>query len=321
MNKSTICVLGGTGFLGRHLCAELARRGHKVKILTRRRERNRDLLVLPAAQVIESDVHDSAQLHTHFQGCDTVINLVGIINERGRRGKKFYAVHMELARKVLAACLHCKVTRLLHMSALNAKPGAQSFYLSTKGEAENYVHTFSINKIAVTSFRPSLIFACADGPLSRFASMLRLTPWIFPLACADTKFMPVYVDDVVKAMVDSMDDPDSFGKRIHLCGPRQYTLQQIVRYIASAHGYKRKILALPNWLSKLQAYILEYAPGKPFSIDNYYALQRDSVCPETDSHCPTSMESIISTRSLKQRTNYNKLRMKRYYRHLLTEKD
>ncbi len=298
MKRTTICVLGGTGFVGRHLCVELVRYGHEVRILTRRRERNRDLLVLPGTRVIESDIHNSAQLRTHFQGCDTVINLVGIINGKDRGGKEFYTVHFELTRKIVAACLHCNVARLLHISALNAKSSERSHYLRTKGEAENYLHTFSSGKIAVTSFRPSLIFGGENDFLNRFAFSLKIAPWVFPLPCADTKFAPVYVGDVARIMIDAMNDPDSFGKRINLCGPKQYTLQQIVQYAASIHGYKRKILALPDWLSKLQARILEHVPGKPFSMDNYYALQKDSICPET-SNCPTSMESVLPAYSLK----------------------
>jgi len=280
------------------LCVELAKYCHEMKILTRHRERNRDLLVLPGARVIESDIHDSTQLHTHFQGCDTVINLVGIVNGKDRGGKEFYTVHFELARKVVTACLHCNVARLLHISALNAESGERSYYLRTKGEAENYLHTLSSDKIAVTSFRPSLIFGGANDFLSRFAFSLKIAPWLFPLPCADTKFAPVYVGDVVRTMVDAMNDPNSFGKRINLCGPKRYTLQQIVRYAAFIHGYKRKILALPDWLSKLQARILERVPGKPFSMDNYYALQKDSICPEIES-CPTSMESVVPACSLK----------------------
>jgi len=299
MKTSSICVLGGTGFVGSHLCAELVKRGHHVKILTRRRERHRDLLVLPKAQVIESDIHDEAQLREHFQDCDAVVNLVGILNEKGHNGKGFYIAHVELTRKVITMCSSCKVTRLLHMSALNANPNAKSFYLRTKGEAENYAHTFAGNKIAVTSFRPSVIFGLEDKFLNRFASILKFSPVFFPLACANTKFAPAYVKDVVNAMADALDDPNTFGQRVNLCGPKQYTLKQLVQYIASTCGYKRTVIGLPNWLAKLQAYILEYMPGKPFSIDNYYSLQIDSVCTETNK-CPTSLEAIAPSYLLRQ---------------------
>lgn len=293
MKNLSICILGGTGFVGSHLCAELIKRGHSVKVLTRQRERHRDLLVLPELQLIQADIYNENELKQHFQDCDVVINLVGILNEKKHDGSGFHVAHVELARKIITMCSNCKVTRLLHMSALNASPDAKSFYLRTKGEAENYAHTFAANKFSVTSFRPSVIFGAEDSFLNRFASILKFTPGIFPLACANTKFAPVYVGDVVEAMVNAINDKKTFGLRINLCGPKQYSLKEIVKYVASLNGLHRMIFSLPNWAAKLQANILEYVPGKPFSIDNYQSLQIDSVCPQQEpTLCKTSLESI-----------------------------
>lgn len=305
MKKLTICILGGTGFVGQHLCAELVKRGHHIKVLTRQREQHRELLVLPSLQLIQSDIHNEAHLKQHFQDSDVVVNLVGILNEKGHSGNGFHIAHVELARKVITMCSSCKVSRLLHMSALNASPDAKSHYLRTKGEAENYVHTFAAKKIAVTSFRPSVIFGAEDSFMNRFAAVLKLTPMIFPLACANTKFAPVYVNDVIQIMADSITDTNSFGQRINLCGPSQYSLKELVKYVANTTGYQRVIFALPNWLSKLQANILEFVPGKPFSIDNYHSLQKDSVC-ENGIHCATALESI-APRYLQNGTQYTDL--------------
>ncbi|QMU62149.1 MAG: NAD-dependent epimerase/dehydratase family protein [Gammaproteobacteria bacterium] len=292
MKNLAICVLGGTGFVGSHLCAELVKRGHQVKVLTRQRERHRDLLVLPSLELNQANVHNERDLKLHFENCDAVVNLVGILNEKGRDGNGFHVAHVELARKVITMCSTCKVPRLLHMSALNASPDEKSFYLRTKGEAENYVHTFAANKIAVTSFRPSVIFGAEDSFTNRFASILKLTPIVFPLACANTKFAPVYVDDVVQVMADALTDKRTFEQRINLCGPKQYSLKVLVKYVANMSNLRRTVFGLPNWASKLQAGILEFIPGKPFSIDNYRSLQKDSVC--TDAKlCPTALESIV----------------------------
>ena len=177
MNNLTVCVLGGTGFVGKLLCAELVQRGNRVKVLTRQRERHRELLVLPSLELIQADVHNETGLRQHFADCDAVINLIGILNEKGRDGSGFHAAHVELARKVITMCSSCKVSRLLHMSALNANPDEKSFYLRTKGEAENYVHTFAVNNIAVTSFRPSVIFGdCLlyTSPSPRDATLSRM---------------------------------------------------------------------------------------------------------------------------------------------------
>ena len=312
MRKSTICVLGGSGFVGRHLCALLAKEGHEVKVLSRRPERHRHLLVLPGVKVLRADIHNEAQLNDCFQGCDVVINLVGILNEKGHDGKGFHFAHVELARKVINTCSTKGVTRLLHMSALNASPNGESFYLRSKGEAENYVHNFAVNKIAVTSFRPSVIFGPEDDFVNRFAKLLKIMPVFFPLACAETRFAPVYVGDVVKVMVSSLFDLDSYGKRINLCGPKEYSLKELVNYIATVSGHKRVVISQANILSKLQAHIMEYVPGKPFSIDNYRSLQIDSICPKSSSHCETTMESIVPGYLRHSNpSNYKKFRTKR----------
>ena len=305
MKTLSICILGGTGFVGSHLCAELVKRGHRVKVLTRKREQNRHLLVLPSLELLQADIHNEAELKQYFQNCDVVINLVGILNEKRHDGSGFHIAHVELARKVITMCTSCKVSRLLHMSALNASPDAKSFYLRSKGEAENYVHTFAANKIAVTSFRPSVIFGPQDSFMNRFAAVLKFTPLVLPLACARSKFAPVYVDDVVQVMADSLSDTNTFNQRINLCGPKQYTLKELVKYVAYVSEQKRIIFGLPDWAAKLQANILEYVPGKPFSKDNYLSLQQDSICPDT-SNCSTSLEAIVPT-YLKHDPHYSRL--------------
>ncbi len=314
MKPLTICILGGCGFVGRHLCVELSNRGHLLKILTRRRECHRELLVLPNALIIEADIHDETQLNEHFKDCDVIVNLIGILNEKGFNGKGFHYAHVELARKIITTCLTCKVPRLLHMSALNADPNGKSFYLRTKGEAENYVHNFATNKINVTSFRPSVIFGPEDDFLNRFATILKLTSLFFPLACAICKFAPAYVGDVIKIMADSLTDPDAAGTRINLCGPKQYSLIQIVQYVATTCVLKRKIFGLPDSLSKFQAKTLQRLPSKLFSMDNYHSLQKDSICSENNL-CTTGLE-IIAPKYLvhhSKKSSYYKYRVKHHY--------
>ncbi len=285
-----ICVLGGTGFVGSNLVTHLANLGHTVRVPTRRRERHRKLLVLPSVSLLDADIHDIQQLKSLFRDCHVVINLVGILNEKGRSGKGFRHVHVELTRKVLEACGDNSVPRLLHMSALNASQDGGSYYLRTKGEAENMAHMHSAHGLKVTSFRPSVIFGEGDSFLNRFAGLLKLSPGIFPLACPNARFAPVYVDDVVQAFCDAIDDKSTYGKRIDLCGPNTYSLRELVEYTARISNHKRLILGLPKGLSYAQALILEYMPGKPFSVDNYHSLQTDSICREA-SLCTTSLES------------------------------
>ncbi len=292
MSEQTICVLGGTGFVGQHLVSRLAERRLRVKVLTRRPERHRGLLVLPTVKLVEADVHDPVQLGRHFQGCDTVINLVGILNERGHDGAGFKRAHVELAHAVIAACRQTGVRRLLQMSALGADAAdGPSFYSRSKGEAEDFVHAGAGDDLNVTSFRPSVIFGPDDSFINRFAGLLKISP-LLPLACPNARFAPVYVGDVVDAFEAALRDRNTFGKRIDLCGPHNYTLAELVRYIARVMGIRRLVIGLPARLSRAQAQVLEYVPGKPFSLDNYQSLTRDSVC-VGEQRCPTSLESVV----------------------------
>lgn len=284
--------MGGTGFVGGHLATALVNAAHTVHVLTRHRARHRALLVLPRVRLSEADVHDLRQLKAHFKACDAVINLIGILNERGHSGQGFQHAHVELARKVLEACQETGVPRLLHMSALNADAAdGPSHYSRTKGAAEDLVLAQSGKGIEVTSFRPSVIFGPGDSFLNRFAALLGFAPGVFPLACANARFAPVYVGDVVAALVRALDNESTHGQRIELCGPHEYTLKQLVSYTAKLTGRHRWIIGLPDSLSRLQATILEYMPGKPFSLDNYRSLSVDSLCTQR-ARCPTSLESI-----------------------------
>ena len=292
MKIDTVTVLGGTGFIGYQVVAGLNNAGKHVRVLTRRRERNRHLLVLPYVELVEADIHDPNQLKQHFTGRDSVVNLVGILNERGHRGEGFRHVHVELAKKVLEACKDRGVRRLLHMSALGASQSSgPSHYLRTKGEAENHLHTFAGPEVALTSFRPSVVFGRDDGFFNRFAELLALAP-VLPLACPQAKFAPVYVGDLAERFVDALEDRATIGKRYNLCGPEVWTLREVVDYICELKGWRRLIVPLPRWMSKMQANVFEFVPGKPFSRDNFNSLQVDSVCPEGGT-CPTPIEAVV----------------------------
>lgn len=291
-----ICILGGTGFVGRHLAARLVRDEHRVRVLTRRAASHRDMLVLPTLELMECNVHDEDALHKALSGCDVVINLVGILNEKGHKGRGFCRAHVELAHKVVVACQDKGVKRLLHMSALGANADTgPSHYLRSKGEAEEMVHM--AKKLTTTSFRPSVIFGPEDSFFNRFAGLLKRIPLLLPLACGNARFAPVYVGDVAECFVRAIDNRTTWGQHYDLCGPRSYTLKQLVHYTASQLGLHRYILTLPGWASSLQATILEFVPGKPFSRDNLNSLRIDSVCsgdfPAVFGITPRSIESEV----------------------------
>lgn len=299
MSTLRIGILGGTGFVGHSLCLRLAAAGHELRIFSRRRERHRELLVLPTAQVVEADVHNPAVLKREFAGLDAVINLVGILNEKGRDGSGFERAHAELPAKVVQACRHAGVPRLLHMSALHATPDAPSFYLRSKARGEALVHEAEGPELHVTSFRPSVIFGPGDSFTNRFAALLRQVPLVFPLACARSRMQPVYVEDVTGAFATALERHETFGQRYELCGPTAYTLEEIVAGLARVLGLKRRVVPLGNGLSRLQAALLQFAPGKPFTPDNYRSLQVDSTCnrpfPALFGRVPARFEDVVPT--------------------------
>lgn len=290
MNKQRVTLLGGTGFVGTRLAYLLAERYAEVTVLTRRAQRVRNLRVVPNLHAREVNVHDPEALAVALSGSDVVINLVGILNETG--SATFAKAHDELTGKVVDACTAAGVPRYLHMSALNADAeNGTSEYLRSKGRAEARVREAG-GALAWTFFRPSVIFGKNDAFFNRFAGLLKALP-VFPLAVPDARLAPVWIDDVCRVMIDSIDDPTLHGEAVCLCGPDVFTLRELVEYTAKAAGLKRKVIGLPDWAARLQARMMELVPGKPFSRDNYLSLQTDSVCPDDCPSQGTSVEAVV----------------------------
>lgn len=270
MKHENILVIGGTGFVGRHLVAALAARGASVTVPTRRRDRAKHLILLPTVDVVEADVRDQKVLQRLAEGRDAVINLAGILH-----GPDFMATHVELAQGVVNACHSAGVKRLLHMSALGADPKAPSEYLRSKGIGEQA--TLAADDLEVTVFRPSVIFGPEDRFLNLFARLAQFF-LVLPVGSPGARFQPVYVGDVVRAFVVALDDRDAAGKRYDLCGPREYTLRQLVEFVCAVTGRRRLVIGLPDNLSYLQAWSLELLPMKLLTRDNYYSMQVPNVC-------------------------------------------
>ena len=292
MAHRNIMLLGGSGFVGQHLAIELATRGYSVTLPCRRPHRLQQLKVMPGINLRAANIMDKAELTNLCEGHDVVINLVGILNETAK--SSFRSIHVDFVKSVVQACQTHKIKRLLHMSALGANQASgSSHYLRTKGEGENLVHTFGQNDLLVTSFQPSVIFGEDDSFINRFAGILKLCIGVFPLACPQSRFSPVFIGDVVKKMADSIDDPGSYSKRYPLCGPETFTLKQILQLINQAQGSTCKIIGLPDGLAKLQALILQNLPGKLFTMDNYRSLQTPSTCTSDTPACQTSLSHYI----------------------------
>ena len=321
MSFNKICVLGGSGFVGTALVSELAARGKQVKVLTRRREHAKGLILLPTVEVVEADIHDERVLAREFRGCDAVVNLVGVLHEtvKGREDKPqarrgdFHQSHVELPRKAISACAEAGISRFLHMSALGADPTSRSTYQRSKGVGEALVREAGWEAIVnpstlggakltarrgmqITIFRPSVIFGPGDSFLNLFARLLKVLP-VVPLACPHARFQPVYVGDVAKAFADSLDNLDTYGQTYDLCGPDEYTLLELMQFLQKTLNRGSKLIPLSDQLSYLNAWMLEFKPGaKLMTRDNYFAMQTPNVCsgekPSPPGWQPQALEAL-----------------------------
>jgi NADH dehydrogenase len=273
---SNVLVVGGSGFVGRHVVARLVGRSYNVTVPARRRARAGHLITLPTVDVVEADVHDDATLAGLVRGQDAVINLVGIL--QGSRGSpygpEFARAHVELPRRIVAACAAAGIRRFLHMSALGADSQGPSMYQRSKGDGEALVRSSGLDW---TIFRPSVIFGPEDKFLNMFAQLARLFP-VLPVGGTAVRFQPVWVGDVADAFCNALDNGATFGRAYELAGPRIYTLRELVEFAARASGHPRLVIPLPAGAARLQAMLMELAPGEPLmSRDNLDSMKVDNV--------------------------------------------
>lgn len=287
----TVLIVGGCGFIGKHLAYALANRGYRVTIPCRRPHRNRALLVHPGIRVLQANVTDPVELKTLCAGQRLVINLVGILHEK-RKGD-FRRMHVDFVKQLIEACKQAGIRRLLHVSALGANEASgSSLYLRSKGEGENLLHTLGQRGLQVTSFQPSVVFGKEDRFINQFAGILRWCVGYFPLACHDSKLQPVYVGDLVERIIGAIDDRGSYAKRHPVCGPEVFTLRQILELIIAELQLPVRILPLGKGLSRLQALVMQNLPGQLFTMDNFRSLQTPNVC-EGGKPCPTSLRQYL----------------------------
>lgn len=311
MRIRKVLLLGGSGFVGTYIVNRLAQRGIEVTVPTRRRERTKALIMQPGVEMPEANIHCQETLTALMQGHDAVINLVGILHSRDVKlpySEDFAKAHVELPRKIVAACKATGVRRLVHMSALKADPKGPSEYLASKGDGEAIVMA-AANELDVTVFRPSVIFGLGDSFLSMFAKVLKVAP-IFPLGFSHARFQPVWVADVADAFVDSLSKSCTFGQAYDLVGPQVYTLRQLVEYTASLTRSQARVVPLSEGWAYLQAGLMWLAPNPLMSPDNLRSMQVDSVCDDAcqlpEGWQPTAIEAIAPT-YIAQRTPKGKL--------------
>lgn len=279
MNR--ILILGGTGFVGRSLCEQLAAhpvlQGARLVVPTRRRARGRHLCTVPQVDVVEADVHRDADLRGLLRGCDAVVNLVAILHGTPAA---FEAVHVGLCRRLGQACVAAGVRRLVHVSALgvpvDGDPAqAPSHYLRSKAAGEQALK--AVDGLALTVLRPSVMFGERDRFLNLFASLQARLP-LMPLAGSQARMQPVWVEDVARALVRCLEDGATAGKTYELAGPTVYTLGELVRLAGRWSGHPRLVLPVPMAVGRMQAAVLSWLPGEPpMSRDNLDSLQVPNV--------------------------------------------
>lgn len=294
MDIESVCLVGGTGFVGRAVAERACAQGLRVRVVTRSEPRARALLVLPTLETMVADPNDEKSLERSLENMDAVINLAGILHEG--RGSTFESVHVELPRKIARACRAAGVRRFLHMSALGASSEGPSLYLRSKARGEDVVREAAAT-LPATIFRPSVIFGEHDRFLNLFANLVRLSP-VIPLGGAHARFQPVWVEDVARAFVAALADARTFGQTYELCGPRAWSLEEMVRFVAATLGRRPMIVALPGALAALQAFALEHLPGKLMTRDNLRSMSLDNCCagsfPAVFGFEPAGLESVTA---------------------------
>jgi len=282
MRERNVVVIGGTGFIGGHLLALLAREGVGTLVPARHYERAKHLLTLPCLDLEVADVHDDATLRRLVAGHDAVINLVGVLHggHGDPYGPGFRRLHVDLPRRIVQACAEQGVPRYLHMSALGASHTGGTYMPSSmyqRSKADGEAAARSDPRVATTIFRPSIVFGPGDHFLTVFARLQRRLP-VLPLACAQARLQPVYVEDVAAAFALALREPRTRGGVVELGGPQVYTLAELVHLAGRYAGHERHVLPLPDWAARLEAGLFELLPGQPMiSRDNLATMKTDNV--------------------------------------------
>lgn len=293
MQVKKIVVLGGSGFVGSSLVAKLDAAGYTVTVLTRKREAAKHLFLLPNVKVQECNVLDKQALKAALQGCDAVVNLIGILHQSRRL--RFDVMHHQLPAQLAEICVDLGIKRLIHISSLRASADAPSEYLRSKAAGEAALSKYA-KKLDITVFKPSIIFGRDDKFINLFAGLIRCLPVIL-LAKPNAKFQPIWVEDVASCFAASIQNRDTYGQTYELAGPKVYTFRALVKQIMRVTGKQRPIIGLSDGLSYAQALMMELLPVQLMSRDNVRSMQVDSVSegafPSQFCVEPASMEAII----------------------------
>ena len=273
-NDTLITIFGGSGFLGRHLVRALAKRHYRIRVAVRRPDLAGHLQPLGRVgqiHAVQANVRNTASVEAAVRGADIVINLVGILYERGRQ--RFDTVQAFGAEQVaLAAANHG--AGMVHVSAIGADENSSSAYARAKAEGEKAVLAA---KPDATIFRPSIMFGPEDGFFNKFAAMARLLPALPLIGGGETKFQPVFVGDVAEAIARAVDGEAKAGATYEIGGPEVRTFKELMEYVLEVTERRRFLIPLPFGLAKLQATFLQFLPTPLLTPDQVELLRSDNV--------------------------------------------
>jgi len=279
--KYDILLIGGNGFVGRVLAAQLQAEGYSVLLPTRHLAAARDLRMLPKTHLEDADVHEFdtlQELCSRIQPHGAVINLVGVLHDKPAEpyGKIFQAAHVELPKNIMTAMQMHGLSRYLHMSALGADSSGPSMYQRSKGDGEAAVKASGLDW---TIFRPSVVFGAQDQFINLFAKLTKLFP-AMPLANSSAQFQPVSVDDVATAFTKSLKMPSTIHHSYDLVGPTVYSMKEIVEFAARKSHTHCAIIPVPAFVGYLQALAFEFLPVPTLmSRDNIASMKAPNILP------------------------------------------
>jgi uncharacterized protein YbjT (DUF2867 family) len=300
MSSLIVTVVGGTGFLGRYVVQELARAGHTVQVIARHAEQATYLKMygFPGQIVLQNgDVTKSGTLKEALKRSQAVVNLVGVLYERGKR-QRFSTIHAQCPEQLAKIARECGIRKFVHVSALGVDQAVFSHYARTKATGEKAVMA---SLPSATILRPSVIFGPEDNFYNQFARMASISPALPLIGGGKTKFQPVYVGDVARAVVYALTHKEAEGQVYECVGPRVYTFREILEYIQQLKGTRRCLLPIPNAAAKVIGFFGEWLPKPPLTRDQVRLLRHDNISLgslkgfKDMGMTPAAVESIVPT--------------------------
>jgi len=271
-----VTIIGGSGFVGRYIAQAMAKRGWRVRVACRRPNEAhfvRPYGVVGQVEPVQCNIRDEASTARVIAGATAVINCVGILFESGKN--TFGEVQDEGAGRVARLAAKAGARRLVHISAIGADAESEAEYARTKAAGEAAVTEVFPDAVIL---RPSIVFGTEDEFFNRFAAMARLSP-VLPVVGGDTRFQPVWVQDVAEAAARAAEGKAAPGV-YELGGPGTYSFRELMALMLETIRRRRLVIDLPFWIARIQAGVLEWLPNPPLTVDQVRMLKRDNVVAE-----------------------------------------